>query len=128
MLENVKMNYVFYIIIKKNTNFNFQLIKASNIRTFIHSFGRLFVRSFVRSFIHLFIHFSNYIGSLISKTAQDIEHHRRKRQAGFMGPENRRRVPLRKEIRMMSDRERELFFRAVDSAKRNTVGQLCHRR
>ena len=59
----------------------------------------------------------------MDQAGRDIAHHRRKRQAGILGPDNRHNIPVRKEIRMMSDYEIDRFFRAINSAKNNRVGQ-----
>ena len=53
----------------------------------------------------------------------DLHRHRRKRQAGVMGGP-KKKLPVRKEIRMMSEKELDLFFRAVNSAKTNRVSPI----
>ncbi|KAL4235030.1 hypothetical protein ACF0H5_006668 [Mactra antiquata] len=61
-----------------------------------------------------------YINGLCKNTKEEIKHfrmRRKKRQAGG-GPPKKLRV--RKEIRMMSDKEFQLYVEAVNSAKRNT--------
>ena len=105
------------------------------LNVFIHSFIHSFVvrssfDSFIHSFIHSFIYFSDYIGGHVDYAVRAIAHHRRKRQAGMLGPDNRHRVPVRKEIRMMSDYEIDRLFRAFNSAKNNRVGhftEMIHR-
>lgn len=71
----------------------------------------------------LHIYFENlifsrgYVNGLFKDTRQEILQHnlsRKKRQAGTP-------LRVRKEIRMMSDKEIQTFFAAVNSAKRNTV-------
>ena len=66
----------------------------------------------------------NYISHLQGEVMADLYNHRVKRQAGTMGMLPRKNLPVRKEIRMMTERERALFFKAVNSAKRNTVSDL----
>ena len=65
----------------------------------------------------------NYMHHLQNGVMDDLHRHRRKRQAGIMGGP-KKKLPVRKEIRMMSEKELDLFFRAVNSAKTNRVSPI----
>ena len=73
--------------------------------------------------LFLYIYNRDYMHHLQNGVMDDLHRHRRKRQAGIMGGP-KKKLPVRKEIRMMSEKELELFFRAVNSAKTNRVSPI----
>ena len=74
----------------------------------------------METFLHLTSNLCKIIlTGFLNDYTNELEHHRRKRQAGVMGPNHR--VPLRKEIQMMTEREWNLFFEAVNIGKLNSM-------